>query len=139
MKRSLFFAGVILLPLLSVLSAKSLHAQVGADRVAVTGLVTDPSGAAIPHATVTLINGETGIKTVVATDSAGNYSTPAMVLGTNYTLEVAESGFKTYVHPGLDLTIGGRTYTENVKLEVGKAIPPALGPGRASRSAEGSV
>jgi hypothetical protein len=122
MKRSPFVAVAILLPVLSTLTAKSLYGQVGADRVAVTGLVTDPSGAAIPGATVTLINQETSVKTVIATNSAGNYTTPAMVLGSNYTLQVEKAGFRTYVHPALDLTIGGRTYTENVTLEVGKAI-----------------
>lgn len=119
MRRLLLVSVLILLPVLCVLSARSLYAQVGADRVAVTGLVTDASGAAVPNATVTLTNQDTGIKTVIATNSAGNYSTPAIVPGSNYALEVTKAGFTTYLHSGLNLTIGGRTYLENVKLQVG--------------------
>lgn len=119
MKRSLFFTISVVLPILSMLGARSLYAQVGADRVAITGLVTDVNGAAVPNATVTLTNKETGINTVVATNNAGNYTTPAVVPGTDYSLTVTKAGFKAYDHSGLDLTIGGRTYTENVTLQIG--------------------
>lgn len=119
MKRLLSFTILGLLSVLITLGAGSAWAQVGADRIAVTGLVTDSTGAAVPNATVTITNEDTGVKTVLATNAAGNYTTPALVLGANYTLEVRASGFKTYTQPKLDLTIGGRTYTQNVKLEVG--------------------
>lgn len=120
MKKHLRLLGLLLLILLSAaLGVRVAHAQVGADRVAVTGLVTDPSGASVPNATVTLINEDTGVRTVIATNGAGNFTTPAVVLGPNYTLEVKASGFMTYTHGGLDLTIGGRTYTQDVKLSIG--------------------
>ncbi len=118
MKRLLWPMILLLLPLVALLSASSVCAQVGADRVAVTGLVTDPSGAAVPDASVTLINNDTGIKTAVATNRAGNFTTPAIILG-NYTLQVSKEGFKVYSRPGLSLTTGGLTYTLNVSLEVG--------------------
>ena len=103
---------------LTLLSARAAYAQVGADRVAMTGLVTDPTGSAVPNAVVTAIDQNTGVKTVVGTDSAGNFTTPPIILGT-YTLEVSEEGFKTYRQPDLLLNIGGRTYTQNVSLQLG--------------------
>jgi hypothetical protein len=103
---------------LTILGAGAAYAQVGADRVAVTGLVTDPSGAAVPNATVTLIDQDTAVRTVIATDGAGNFTTPAMIPGT-YTLNVSGEGFKTYQQPDLSLTIGGRTYTQDVTLQLG--------------------
>ena len=119
MKKQFRFLTVLLtLFLLPLLTGRPVCAQVGADRVAVTGFVTDPSGAAVPNATITLLNQDTGIKTVVATDGAGNFTTPGMILG-KYTLEVSKEGFKLYSQPDLSLTIGGRTYTQNVTLQMG--------------------
>src|SRR5215469_9595839 len=42
------------------------------------GLVTDATGAAIPGATVTLVNNATGVKMNVATTSAGYYLFPSL-------------------------------------------------------------
>ena len=119
MKKRLRFLTVSLtLLLLTLLTGTVVFAQVGADRVAVTGLVTDPTGAAVPDAAITLLNQDTGVKTVVGTDSAGNFTTPALILG-KYTLQVTKEGFKAYQQPDMILTIGGRTYTQNVTLELG--------------------
>ncbi len=117
-RRSLFLMVSVALFVMTLLSGVSAYGQVGADRVAITGLVTDPSGAAVPDAKVTLINSDTGAETVIATNGAGNYTSPAVILG-NYKLEVTKEGFKTYTQPGLLLNIGGRTYTQNVTLQLG--------------------
>jgi Carboxypeptidase regulatory-like domain len=108
----------LLLPFLVVLTAGSIFAQVGADRVAMTGLVSDPSGAAVPNAKVTLTNEDTGVSTVISTNTAGNFTSPALILG-NYTLKVEKEGFKTYTHTNMALTIGGRTFTQDVTLQLG--------------------
>ena len=119
MKKQFRFVTILLmLSLLPLITGRAVFAQVGADRVAVTGFVTDPTGAAIPIATITALNQDTGTKTVVATDGAGNFTTPPMILG-KYTLEVTKEGFRTYSQPDMDLTIGGRTYTQNVTLQLG--------------------
>jgi len=86
--------------------------------VAITGLITDPSGGAIPDATVTLLNQDTGVKTVVASDGAGNFTSPGVILG-KYTLQVTKEGFKAYAQPDMELNIGGRTYTQNVTMQLG--------------------
>ncbi len=117
-RRSLFLTVLLVLSFFALLSEKAVYAQVGADRVAVTGLVSDQSGAAVPDATVTLSNQNTGIKIVIATNSAGNFTTPAMIPGP-YTLGVTKEGFKAYSQPDLSLTIGGQTYRQDVALQLG--------------------
>ena len=88
----------------SIVFASLLLGQ-GQDRGIITGLVTDNTGAAIPNATVTIINESTQVKTVVSTSSAGNYSTPPLILGT-YTVQVEMPGFKTFVRTGVPVTSG---------------------------------
>ena len=52
-KRSPFLTVLLAVSVVTLISVRA-HAQVGADRVAVTGLVTDPTGAAVPDAAITL-------------------------------------------------------------------------------------
>jgi len=59
---------------------------------AVTGTVTDPSGAIIPGATVVAINVATTVRTLATTNSAGVYSIRFLPIG-NYEMEVAATGF----------------------------------------------
>lgn len=110
-----FSLGVVLCAGIA-LTGHSMYAQV-ADRAVITGIVTDASGSAIPDAKVTINNENTGTKIAVGTTSAGNYSTPPLLLG-NYTLVVEKEGFKTSTTKGIVLT-GGQTYRQDVKLEVG--------------------
>src|SRR5882762_2106019 len=107
---------VLLLCVLVVFSGQSLYAQL-ADRAEITGLVTDTSGAGVPDAKVTITNQDTGGKIVVGTNSAGNYSTPPLQLGT-YTVDVEKEGFKHATHPGIVLS-GAQSFRQDVKLELG--------------------
>src|SRR5213082_789078 len=103
---------VLLLCVFVVSSGQSLCVQL-ADRAEITGIVTDASGAAVPDAKVSIINQDTGAKIVVGTNSAGNYSTPPLPLGT-YTIEVEKEGFKLSSTKGIVVT-GGQTYRQDVK------------------------
>ena len=115
MKRTLA-VGVFLFCVFVALSGQSLYAQ-QADRAVITGIVTDASGSAVPDAKVTITSQETGTKTVVGTNSAGNYSTPPLTLGT-YTVEVEKDGFKLSANRGIVLT-GAQTYRQDVQLQLG--------------------
>src|SRR5256886_17295604 len=115
MRRSISL-GVLLLCALVVFTGQGAHAQL-ADRAEITGIVTDTSGAAVPDAKVSIINQDTGAKIVVGTNSAGNYSTPPLPIGT-YTIEVEKEGFKHATHPGIVLS-GAQSFRQDVKLEVG--------------------
>lgn len=88
-----------------------------ADRATITGVVTDASGAAIPDARVTITNEQTGVKTIVGTNSAGNYSTPPLILGT-YRVDIEKQGFKVFSRTGYALT-GGQTVRADASLGVG--------------------
>ncbi|MGA8762087.1 MAG: TonB-dependent receptor, partial [Candidatus Sulfotelmatobacter sp.] len=66
----------------------------------ISGVVTDPSGAVVPGASVVATNNQTGVKTMVTTDAKGFYSLPALAIGT-YDVQVSETGFKSYTKTGL--------------------------------------
>ncbi|MEP7363276.1 MAG: TonB-dependent receptor [Acidobacteriota bacterium] len=70
----------------------SLNAQ--AITAKVLGTVTDPSGAAIPKAEVTIQNADTNVARKTITDSNGNYEFPFLPIGA-YTLTVTATGFQT--------------------------------------------
>src|SRR3984957_11991929 len=103
---------------LSILSLATMLFGQGQDRGIITGLVTDKSGAAVPGATVTIIDEATGVKTIVDTTSAGNFSTPPLVLG-SYKVQVELTGFKTFVEPGVQVA-SGATVRVDATLDVGQ-------------------
>ena len=59
----------------------------------ITGLVTDPAGAAVSGASVTITNKATGANRNATTNSEGLYSFPSLPPGT-YELKVEQTGFK---------------------------------------------
>jgi hypothetical protein len=66
----------------------------------ISGTVTDPSGAVIVKASVTVRNNDTGIQQTVATDAKGFYSFPNLSIG-HYDLEVASAAFRPYRRTGI--------------------------------------
>jgi len=111
-----FRLSLVLAVVLNLAFAGSLLAQ-RADRAFITGVVTDPAGAAVPGATVTIIDQSSGVQTVVSTTGTGNYGTPPLVLSI-YTVRVEKDGFKTYVRTGIQVA-GGETYRQDAALELG--------------------
>jgi hypothetical protein len=81
------------------------------------GTVTDPTGAVIPAAKVTLRNTETGFVSNSVTNNEGGYYIPFLAVG-NYQLTVEAAGFKSYVQRGIDLS-AGEVPRIDVKMEVG--------------------
>jgi len=104
---------IFLLALLALATAAGL-AQTSTSRV--TGTVTDPSGAVVPGATVTIINESTGVTYTQVTSEGGLYSFPSLPLGT-YTVKVELTGFKTSENKGNVLQIN--PLVVNVRLQVG--------------------
>jgi len=66
--------------------------------------VRDPSGAAIPNATVEIINDATRVRYTTETNGEGIYSVPNLPPGT-YHIQVSKTGFKTIVHPDIILHV----------------------------------
>ncbi len=85
----------------------------------VTGTITDPAGAVVPNAPVSLKNVETGQIYTAASSDTGNYTVAQLPIG-EYNLTVASPGFKTFEHNGLHLS-AGQTDREDIALQVGQA------------------
>ena len=71
----------------------------------INGTVTDNTGAAVPGATVTVLNVETGVSKTYVTNDSGVYDTGSIVAGT-YKLTFAKQGFSTLVRPSITLIVG---------------------------------
>lgn len=84
----------------------------------ITGSVTDPSGAAVPGATVTAVNVATQSKATSASNEAGEYLLAELPLG-EYSLTVVAPGFKQAVRTGLVLHAGDHL-RQDVTLSLGE-------------------
>src|SRR5215472_3064213 len=67
------------------------------------GTITDPSGATIPEAAVTIVNQSTGLKREVLTRTTGQYHVPGLPTG-DYVVRIEKPGFQTQLHEAVTLT-----------------------------------
>ena len=79
----------IFLPLLVL----GLPVLASAQEATIVGTVTDPSGAVIPNVAVTVTNANTGAVRALATNDAGQYVVPGLLIG-KYDLKAQAPGFK---------------------------------------------
>ena len=86
---------------------------------AISGVVTDPTGAVISGATVVATNTQTGIKSTITTDSKGFYSFPSLEVGT-YNVEVSQTGFRTFGKLGIVVDANSAIRTD-ATLQLGAA------------------
>ncbi len=100
----------------SVFLVGNIFAQTGT--ATVTGAVTDQTGAAVPGATVTLSNPNTGTRRTTVTGDAGIYTFPGVPPAT-YTLEVEATNFSKAVNTNVQARVDS-TAEINVKLEPGE-------------------
>jgi hypothetical protein len=106
---------------LGVVLAVSFSYAYGADVTArIKGVVTDPTGAVIPKATITATNVATGIVATTYASETGDYTFQALPIGT-YSLSVSAPGFKSFSATGIVLNID-QVYVEPVKLTVGSSM-----------------
>jgi hypothetical protein len=84
-----------------------------------SGNVLDPSGAAIPGATVTATNVDTAIAHTTTSEKGGDYVLTSLPPG-NYTLTVEAPGFSKLEQSGIDLQINQQARLE-LTLKVGQA------------------
>jgi Carboxypeptidase regulatory-like domain len=100
-----------------VLSSAFLLAQSNVGSGSIQGTVTDPSGAVVSGAKVTITDKSTGQVITTTTNSAGSYNSGSLV-PSNYTIRVEASGFKA---TQVVLTVlVNNTANGNVKLTVGQ-------------------
>jgi hypothetical protein len=72
---------------------------------AIIGQVSDASGAAVPSATVTVANKETGLRRTASTDDSGRFNFPQLKLGTN-SVKVEAEGFESQQNDAVTAGLG---------------------------------
>ena len=88
-----------------------------AQSTTLTGVVTDTAGGVVPGASVSVMNNATKVTLEAVSNTAGQFSFPALPVGT-YTVTVSLEGFKTFVANEVRL-LGGQVGNVNATLEVG--------------------
>jgi hypothetical protein len=86
----------------------------------VSGMVTDPSGAAVPGAQLTLTSVTKGSVAKATSGPDGLYTFPNLLPGT-YELRASAKGFGDYVQTGIELSMNANV-RQDVKLQMGTAI-----------------
>src|SRR5258705_87701 len=111
------YCNIVIILIVACLGAAVSHAQ-SIITGAVSGTITDPSGAILPNAAVTLTNTATGDTQSGKTNTSGVYLFPLLKPG-DYTVTVEQSGFRVAV---AKVTVAlGQTATADLKLELGDA------------------
>src|ERR1700751_3686640 len=85
----------------------------------ILGNITDPSGALIPGASVTITDAERGTSRALVTDEAGAYNAPSLLPGT-YRIRAELQGFKTVERANVVLEVG-KELKIDITLEPGAA------------------
>jgi hypothetical protein len=87
------------------------------DRGVISGVIRDSSGAAVPDAKISASNVETNVVFRTVSNDAGNFTIPALSVGT-YRLAVEREGFKSFVRSDI-LVAAGSDLRVDATLEVG--------------------
>lgn len=83
----------------------------------ISGIVTDPSGGAIPGVTITATNTLTGVQATIQSDSKGFYNFAELPIG-DYTILAEQKGFKEYSKSGIHIDANSAIRVD-IKLEIG--------------------
>jgi len=81
------------------------------------GSVTDPQGAAVPGATIELVDQATGSMRTIVSDESGSYTASALNPD-KYTITVTQPGFKKFVAENVEVLVASST-AYDIRLEVG--------------------
>ncbi len=87
----------------------------------ITGTATDPSGASVPNAQITLTYVSTGATAKTTSGPDGLYSFPNLRPGI-YEMRATAKGFREFLEKGIELNINTRARVD-VKLELGSEAP----------------
>src|SRR5437870_12405495 len=82
----------------------------------ISGTITDPQGAQIVGAAVTLTNADTNVSTPLTTNESGYYEAPLLIPG-GYRVTVEAPGFKKTVRSNLVLTM-----REQIRVDIGLEV-----------------
>ena len=102
-----------------VIAVFAMSASAQEFRGTITGTVTDPNGAVVPGAKVTVKNTATNIATNVVTNDSGVFTAPFLTPGA-YSVSVVGDGFKTSTRENVEVKVDDRISLD-FKLEIGAA------------------
>jgi hypothetical protein len=108
---------IIGLPELAQLSPQTHEGAMLGGIGGLSGVVTDPSGAAVPHADIKVYSEAGGLVATSESDGQGRYEVGDLPAG-NYRVLFSSAGFKSTDLQGLSLG-GSREMSQNVRLEIG--------------------
>src|SRR5690348_11793383 len=86
---------------------------------AIVGQVSDASGAAVPNATVTVANKETGLRRSASTDGSGRFNFPQLKPGA-YSVKVEAEGFEPQQNDAVSAALGQKQ-TVNFRLKIAQS------------------
>ncbi len=86
---------------------------------AIVGQVSDASGAAVPSATVTVANKETGLRRSASTDGSGRFNFPQLKPGT-YSVKVEAEGFEPQQNNAVSAALGQKQ-TVDFRLKIAQS------------------
>ena len=104
--------------LLLVVCSTFFASAFGQVTASLSGRISDPTGAAVPAATVTADNVETGISRSTFTDLSGLYQLLALPVG-HYEVRASKAGFAAEMRKGIILVVG-QAATADLSLPVGQ-------------------
>jgi len=107
--------------LIAIVAFTSLSVCYAQDTSGMTGVVTDPSGAAIPGVSVVLTNTLTGAKYMQETNSIGSYRFAQIPPGPSYSARFTGKGFSTITISNISLLVN-EVRTQNATLNVGSQV-----------------
>ena len=87
------------------------------DRGVITGTVKDASGAVVPNAQITAVQGGTNATFKTKSTTSGDFTVPSLPVGT-YQIRVENTGFKTYLADKVEVAAGG-TVPLDVTMQLG--------------------
>jgi hypothetical protein len=87
------------------------------DRAAISGTISDPSGAYVADAKIEAVSTTTGLRRATETGISGTYLIPGLPIGV-YRVTISKEGFKPLIIDNADLQVG-QARTIDARLEVG--------------------
>jgi hypothetical protein len=114
--RNQFLAICLLAIAVAFLFTVPSHAQ--ATTASIHGTVTDPTGALLSNATVTLVNTSTGIVNTQTSDGKGYFVFPNLHIGGPYMVTIGAQGFQKFVETGIMLDLSSARAID-AKLQLG--------------------
>ena len=133
MPRSIY-AVVSMLAFLATLLIATVPAIAQVDRGAIVGTVTDPSGARISNAQITITSLETSQSVHLTTGEEGNYNANLLKIGT-YSVSATKQGFGKTVQASVDVPVN-QSIRVDLVLKLGAASETVEVTGAAPLSAD---